>query len=92
LSLPPLPRDLGSEEEQIKFYVHLEDIRPGCLELPSPAIVGHPRFRTSSSRVHERIRNSQPCIIKECGHAPMIEQPDEFNRSVLGFLWTVDLW
>lgn len=32
----------GGEAEQTKFYVPLEDIRPGRLEPPSPLIVGHP--------------------------------------------------
>ena len=32
----------GGPAEQTKFYVPLEDIRPGRLEPPSPLIVGHP--------------------------------------------------
>ena len=32
----------GGEAEQTRFYVPCEDIRPGRLESPSPAVVGHP--------------------------------------------------
>ncbi|MBN1978380.1 MAG: DEAD/DEAH box helicase [Anaerolineae bacterium] len=31
----------GGETEQTKFYIPFEDIQPGCLEPPSPDIVGH---------------------------------------------------
>ena len=32
----------GGETEQQRFYIPFEDIRPGRLEPPSPAVVGHP--------------------------------------------------
>ena len=32
----------GGEAAQTRFYVPCEDIRPGCLEPPSPDIVGYP--------------------------------------------------
>lgn len=34
----------------------------------------------------DQIPNSELHFIKECGHAPMIEHPDRFNRIMLNFL------
>jgi len=34
----------------------------------------------------QRLPQSQLHFIEECGHAPMIEQPDAFNRLMLAFL------
>jgi pimeloyl-ACP methyl ester carboxylesterase len=35
---------------------------------------------------HECLPNSELVWIDKCGHAPMMEQPEEFNRALEGFL------
>ncbi len=35
---------------------------------------------------HKGIKNSQLFYINRCGHAPMMERPDEFNRILKQFL------
>jgi 2-hydroxy-6-oxonona-2,4-dienedioate hydrolase len=35
---------------------------------------------------YRRVPNSKIVIIKECGHAPYVEKPVEFNKAVLDFL------
>lgn len=34
----------------------------------------------------ERMTNAELAFIDQCGHAPMIEHPDDFNRLMIGFL------
>jgi len=34
----------------------------------------------------KNMRNAELHTIKECGHMPQVEHPDEFNRIVLQFL------
>jgi pimeloyl-ACP methyl ester carboxylesterase len=34
----------------------------------------------------KRMHNAVLHTIKDCGHMPQVEQPDEFNRIVLDFL------
>lgn len=36
--------------------------------------------------LREKIKNSTLVTLKNCGHAPPIEKPDEFNRIVMNFL------
>lgn len=35
---------------------------------------------------NEKIAGSELVIIDECGHVPMLERPDEFNRAVYDFI------
>jgi pimeloyl-ACP methyl ester carboxylesterase len=35
---------------------------------------------------HQRIPNSKLLFIDKCGHAPMMEQPEIFNRYLKEFL------
>jgi len=39
-----------------------------------------------SKILHEKIKGSKLVIIKDCGHVPPIEKPEEFNKIVLDFL------
>jgi len=39
-----------------------------------------------SRMLREKIRNSTLVTLKNCGHVPPIEKPDEFNRIVMNFL------
>ncbi len=38
---------------------------------------------------HKLLPNSQLIFIDECGHAPMMEQPEEFNMHLQTFLNTL---
>jgi pimeloyl-ACP methyl ester carboxylesterase len=40
-------------------------------------------------KFHELIPNSRLYFIEECGHAPMMEKPDEFNDILEDFLDSV---
>ena len=44
----------------------------------TPAFVGE--------KFNELIENSKLEFVNECGHAPMMEKPDEFNAYLEGFL------
>jgi pimeloyl-ACP methyl ester carboxylesterase len=39
-----------------------------------------------AQRAHERLPNSELCVLRGCGHWPPRECPDEFNRAVVNFL------
>jgi len=39
-----------------------------------------------SKVLHEKIKNSTLVTMKDCGHVPPIEKPEEFNEIVLNFL------
>ena len=41
---------------------------------------------TMGERFHAGIGGSKLVAIKECGHIPQLEKPEEFNRAVLDFL------
>ena len=47
-------------------------------------------FLEASRQMHERIAGSELAIIPGCGHIPIIERPQEFNRIVASFLERVD--
>jgi pimeloyl-ACP methyl ester carboxylesterase len=39
-----------------------------------------------AQKAHERLPNSELCVLRGCGHWPPRECPDEFNRAVVNFL------
>jgi len=39
-----------------------------------------------AEKFHEHIENSQLFFVEKCGHAPMMEKPDEFNNLLATFL------
>ena len=39
-----------------------------------------------AERAHSLIKNSKIEIIRRCGHLPPVEQPEQFNRIIRGFL------
>ena len=39
-----------------------------------------------AQRAHERLPNSELCVLQDCGHWPPRECPDEFNQAVVNFL------
>jgi len=47
-------------------------------------------FLEASRQMHERIGGSELAIIPDCGHIPIIERPQEFNRIAASFLERVD--
>jgi 2-hydroxy-6-oxonona-2,4-dienedioate hydrolase len=40
---------------------------------------------------HEGIKNSELCWLDECGHVPMLEQPEGFNAEVVRFLKNISV-
>ena len=59
-----------------------------AIEAPTLIICGEndELFVEPSHRLHERIPSSELVIIQGAGHSPQMEQPDEFNRVLAGFL------
>lgn len=60
-----------------------------AIEVPALIIVGREdpiRPVADSEFLHERIRNSQLLVIEDAAHLTNMEQPEEFNQAVLGFL------
>ncbi|HSE83751.1 MAG TPA: alpha/beta fold hydrolase [Thermodesulfobacteriota bacterium] len=43
-----------------------------------------------SKLLHEKIKGSRLVILKNCGHVPPIEKPEEFNSTVINFLKNYD--
>lgn len=43
-----------------------------------------------AAKFHDLIPNSELHLVKECGHAPMMEKPQEFNKILSEFLLNVD--
>lgn len=43
-----------------------------------------------SKILHEKIQGSEFVVLKNCGHVPPLEKPDEFNNIVLNFLKNYD--
>tara|TARA_B100000315_G_scaffold259237_1_gene314452 strand:- start:195 stop:1079 length:885 start_codon:yes stop_codon:yes gene_type:complete len=66
--------------------------RLGQLQAPALFIAGEEdeKFVDISQQMHGVLTNSQLIIVKESGHTVHLEQPDTFNRTVLGFLRAVN--
>src|SRR3989304_6272116 len=67
------------------------NINDRTLEIKAPTliIVGEEDILIplkNSKILHEKIKGSKLVIIKDCGHVPPIEKPEEFNEVVLDFL------
>lgn len=59
------------------------------LDLPTLLVWGRDDVITPpdvAEEFHKRLPQAELHFIEECGHAPMIEQPDAFNRLMLHFL------
>lgn len=59
------------------------------INAPTLIIVGEDDILTPlkhSINIKRLIKNSRLCIIKECGHVPPVEKPQEFSRLILDFL------
>jgi 2-hydroxy-6-oxonona-2,4-dienedioate hydrolase len=66
---------LGEEVSQIKQPTLLIW---GNNDSITPPFVGH--------EFHKLIQNSELHFIDKCGHAPMMERPEEFNAILVKFL------
>jgi pimeloyl-ACP methyl ester carboxylesterase len=60
-------------------------------ELAVPALIVHGEHDRVvplewAQRAHERLPNSELCVLQGCGHWPPRECPEEFNRAVADFL------
>lgn len=59
------------------------------IKLPTLLLTGDADLYTPPSVLRlfaARIRNSESVVIPECGHSAYWEQPETFNRTVLGFI------
>jgi pimeloyl-ACP methyl ester carboxylesterase len=60
-------------------------------ELAAPTLIVHGEHDRVvplewAQRAHERLPNSELCVLQGCGHWPPRECPEEFNRAVADFL------
>ncbi len=66
------------------------DARPGLRKLRCPVLIvqGHqdPVGDLTALEIHNTIAGSQLTFLGQCGHYPWVERPDEFRRTVAGFL------
>ncbi len=68
---------------------HNVDNRIGEIKSPTLIIVGEEDILIPikySKILNEKIKGSRLVIIKDCGHVPILEKPEEFNKIVLSFL------
>jgi 3-oxoadipate enol-lactonase len=68
---------------------HNVDNRIGEIKSPTLIIVGEEDILIPikySKILNEKIKGSRLVIIKDCGHVPILEKPEEFNEIVLSFL------
>ena len=75
LAKSAIRNNLGEELNQIK--------QPTCLIWGNNDTITPPFV---AKEFHKLIPNSELHFIDKCGHAPMMEVPDEFNRILGGFL------
>ncbi|MER3445818.1 MAG: hypothetical protein C4291_02810 [Candidatus Dadabacteria bacterium] len=68
---------------------HNVDDRIREIKSPTLIIVGEEDILIPikySKILNEKIEGSRLVVIKDCGHVPILEKPEEFNRIVLDFL------
>lgn len=68
-----------------------DDVRPLLSQIQSPTlIVWGDRDRwvpvAHASEFRQRLPNATMAVLPRAGHNPMVDQPEEFNKLVLGFL------
>ena len=59
------------------------------IKLPTMVITGREDVRAPLAHAQagqKRILNSELLVLDQCGHMPMFEHPNQFNRAVIGFL------
>lgn len=90
-------KEMNLARNPVKAIVNLSkasmshDLRDRVSEITTPTLIiaGEedilvpPRY---SRILREKIKNSTLVTLKNCGHVPPIEKPDEFNRIVMDFL------
>jgi 3-oxoadipate enol-lactonase len=72
---------------------HNTNDRISKIKAPTLIIVGEEDMLIPlkySKILHEKIEGSKLVILKNCGHVPPIEKPEEFNGAVLNFLKEYD--
>lgn len=65
----------------------------GGIKAPTLLIWGREDIVTPPEAAHElhaKIRNSRLCWLDRCGHAPMIERPEEFAEALIEFTGELD--
>ncbi|MEO3945289.1 alpha/beta hydrolase [Gorillibacterium sp. CAU 1737] len=64
---------------------------PRLHELDSPTLIlisdqDHPYNQKTADTLHRQIHGSALAVFPGCGHLPFVEEPEEFQKQVLGFL------
>lgn len=79
-------RSFGKLMPELSNYNLTDNL--STLNMPVLIIYGskEPAGTLSGPIIHKQIRESEFRIIKKSGHFPFIEQPQEFNRTILLFL------
>lgn len=91
-----LPTALEAYERTARALMDVELIRPyrvverlGQITLPTLIITGREDVRAAlkdTADGHRRMPNAELVIFDRCGHLPMIEHPERFNKTVQDFL------
>jgi pimeloyl-ACP methyl ester carboxylesterase len=66
----------------------LEEVH--CPTLIIAGSLDHPEVLRAADEMADRIPNARKVIFEGSGHVPSYEQPEEFVRHLLEFLWTVN--
>lgn len=77
------PRSAAQTPRTDITFARLETIRVPVLLITCAADLYVP---PSLLRLVARIKGARPLVIPECGHSAYWEQPDDFNRAVIGFI------
>ena len=70
---------------------HMDQI--AAIRIPTLIVVGDheaPQFQLVADTLLRRMRSAKKVVIPNAGHGPPIHQPADFNKTVMGFLATVD--
>lgn len=87
LEAPPRRFAVMRQQEALSGWSSFDRL-PG-LEVPTLVLSGEDDGMTppeNGRAVHERVRGSKFVLIPQCGHLPMLEQPERVAREVLAFL------
>jgi len=86
---------LGFAETSVKLQnlykdIASYDIHDNLSKINCPTLVVHGDHDDNplegSQKIHENIPNSKFVLLKNCGHFPFIETPDEFFKTIRDFL------
>lgn len=92
LTYTPLTASQGSEVSRLMHNVSLGhfDIHQELEGFKVPTLILHgdedPLPWQAAEKIHRHIPGSRFVLLKECGHFPMLESPEELFKEIRGFL------